>query len=165
MPLALSGLPGGKSARKEFLLSLRRLRFATIPAQGLPARSSLKMCHRHIFRALRTPHRACRCCGFHLEGLRPLQTSQGFKIPDNRCCLTFKKDDIAYQKKGCCRMSSAASPFFIYRLLECSLGQRCPRGYRDFCPRRPGRAFLPGFRRRTPRRSGFPPRRRKAPAR
>jgi len=92
--------PGGKSVRKEFLLSRGlggpggracgssspsngpegpgMLRFAKIPAQGLPARSSLKMCHRHIFRALRTPRRTCRRCGFYLEELRPLQTSRGF---------------------------------------------------------------------------------------
>ena len=30
LPLVPTGLPGGKGARKEFLLSLRRLRFAKI---------------------------------------------------------------------------------------------------------------------------------------
>ena len=91
--------PGGKSARYVFLLRRSEGGFAShvsfccakIPAQGLPARSSLKMCHRHIFRALRTPHRTCRCCGFIMEGLRPLQTTRSFVII--RCF--FQKGGVA----------------------------------------------------------------------
>ena len=36
---------------------------------------SLKTGHWPVFRALTAPHRACRCCGFKMEGLPPLQTS------------------------------------------------------------------------------------------
>ena len=88
-PTGRGGLrrPGGKGARKAFLLSQGKLCFAKM----------LLAPHMSLLRII-------------LGGAAAPPNLPSFRLPDTLCCTIYLEKQYTYKERGYCRWSSAASP-------------------------------------------------------
>ncbi len=126
-PTGRGGLrrPGGKGARNAFLLSQGKVCFAKITSiRHCRTMCSVPHCG---FTRLHCPlgtaasaasHRTCRCCGLHLEGLRPLQTTQSFQFSGNLCCTMICVDNFCSYSRGMMQIFFCYIPCFVMKRIS-----------------------------------------------